>query len=142
MPNRRAHDHIGNFNFKVETENAEQGSSQGYAIQLQPQHESDALLSDAAGNYVLSGVGNDTLALEGKLSPTDIWFQRKGDDLIISIEGAAQSLVVADWFTGSRAMIETISTGSYQLDGDKLTEALTLHAEDELVLPELWYQAF
>ncbi|MFK7954783.1 MAG: hypothetical protein AB8B96_01715 [Lysobacterales bacterium] len=142
MPNRRAHDHIGNFNFMVEVEGVTQGADRTNAITLQPQSDGDMVIADASGNYLISGVGNDALLLEGKLSPTDIWFHRQGDDLAISIDGSDQVLLVANWFTGKKAMIESITAGSYRLDGETLTQALTLQDDVERVVPDLWYQAF
>jgi Ca2+-binding RTX toxin-like protein len=70
--------------------------------------ESDA----AAGNI-------DTVRLDAGITADQLWFERMGDDLALSILGTADRLVIDGWYLGAAQRVEQFQTG----DGKLLLDA-------------------
>ncbi len=70
--------------------------------------ESDGGMGDSDVARFMSGVAHDQL-----------WFARSGNNLVVSIIGTSDRMVVANWFLGQQYQIETFRTD----DGDRVLQA-------------------
>ena len=61
----------------------------------------------------------DLLAFEGDVACDQLWFSQAGNDLVLSIIGGTDSVVIRDWYSGSANHVEQIRAG----DGKVVTDA-------------------
>ncbi len=80
------------------------------------------------GQDVLTdGNGNDALIFGEGLSATDLWFERSGNDLVISVLGSEEKVTVDSWYVGPGRQIESITAGGQELTNlqvDQLIQAM------------------
>jgi VCBS repeat-containing protein len=58
----------------------------------------------------------DVLAFGPSIDYDQLWFQRKGNDLVISVVGTKDKVTVDDWFASKNNRIDTIEAGGHVLD--------------------------
>lgn len=98
----------------------------------------DDFLHGGAGNDDYSfgrGDGADTVINHGESGSDDqvlfgatidhdqLWFERSGDDLTVSVIGTTDSVTVDDWYVGSANQLDFATTGGLSL-GDASVQAL------------------
>ncbi len=70
-------------------------------------------LGDGQDTIVETGANSDavdTLRFGADLSPENLWFQRNGQDLEISILGSEDRMTVSNWYAGSGNRVEVFQT--------------------------------
>jgi hypothetical protein len=80
-------------------------------------YDDDATAGNSDVARFLSGVATD-----------QIWFQQSGNDLVVSIIGAADSMTVKDWYNGAQHRLERFETA----DGDTLLDGQVQNLVDAM----------
>ncbi len=69
-------------------------------------------------NTILDAGGtDDSLVFDASVAHDQLWFERSGDDLLVSIIGNQGSATIADWYATETAQVDTFVAG----DGRELT---------------------
>jgi Ca2+-binding RTX toxin-like protein len=69
--------------------------------------------------YASSTDGADTIRFDGGIAHGQLWFQRTGNSLVVSVIGEGQSITVANRFASSANHVDSIVAG----DGFRLSDA-------------------
>jgi hypothetical protein len=115
----------------------------------------DVLFGGSGNDLLTGGGGNDTYqfghgggqdrivngtatstAASGELdfgagvSANQLWFQRSGNDLSISVMGSHDGVTVANWFGGAGAQLQEITAGGMKLDAgvSQLVQAMATYS--------------
>ncbi|MDV3443413.1 calcium-binding protein [Pseudomonas otitidis] len=72
------------------------------------------------GNDVIQdGYGNDVLSFEQGINNTDLWLQRTGNNLELSVLGSDDKVTISNWYASASNHVETIKTA----DGKTLLDS-------------------
>lgn len=81
---------------------------------------------DTINNLSNTPVDNDVLSIEG-ITRDNLWLSRQGDNLVIDVRGADDSITVQDWYANSAQKLDAIQAGSstlYANQVDNLVNAM------------------
>ncbi|MCB1800106.1 MAG: putative Ig domain-containing protein [Gammaproteobacteria bacterium] len=67
--------------------------------------------------------GYDTLAFSA-IGHEQLWFERTGSDLVVSVLGASDQVTLADWYASSNTVVERIETSDASISIDQGLEQL------------------
>jgi Ca2+-binding RTX toxin-like protein len=74
---------------------------------------------------------SDTLVINDDVSVDELWFSRADDDLLISISGTDDQVLVENWYSGSSYQLDSVEVGSSTLlnnQVDQLVSAMATYA--------------
>jgi hypothetical protein len=103
-------------------------------------HEVDSSVGDNVydfaredGTLAISEEGGaDQLNLGSAIATDQLWFERSGDDLLLSIIGTTDAIVVDDWYVDPVHQVETFATSDgailHSADVDNLVQAMAAFA--------------
>ncbi|MGI4776718.1 MAG: calcium-binding protein [Janthinobacterium lividum] len=70
--------------------------------------------ADTINDYDYSQGSSDTLSISNVAS-NQLWFAKSGNDLLVSVIGATDSMKVQNWYSGDSCHVEKIQTGDGKL---------------------------
>ena len=80
-------------------------------------------------NTIVDAQGNDEITFGSNISHDQLWFQREGDSLKVSVVGGNSSATISDWYADSTKVIETINVSDAQIQaGNQLEQLVTAMA--------------
>ncbi|QQS10754.1 MAG: hypothetical protein IPK81_14025 [Rhodospirillales bacterium] len=93
-------------------------------------------LGDGQDTIVVSGGGNDTLRFGPDIAFDQLWLERSGDDLVISVIGTTDSVRQTGWgLASSPPRLHAIHAGGYGLDTTGMLALVAAMAELEPPAP-------
>ncbi|BBT17511.1 hypothetical protein WP8S17C03_35600 [Metapseudomonas otitidis] len=70
-------------------------------------------------DVIQDGYGNDVLSFEQGINSTDLWLQRTGNNLELSVLGSDDKVTISNWYANASNHVETIKTA----DGKTLLDS-------------------
>lgn len=75
-------------------------------------------------DHISESSGLDTLAFNTNVKANQLWFTKTGSDLVISIIGSANQVIIDDWYNNSNFQVETIRSSDGKTLSSNKVDAL------------------